>query len=101
MGLGDNPFSHVLVQQHGHHGAQERLCVLLLEAADDQFRQPHRLHVAVGPACGEDDGDRLGEQAAGCEGERLRRGTVEPLGVVDQADEGLLLGCLGEQAEHR
>ena len=101
MGLGEHPLSHVVVQQHGHHRAQERPCVLLLEAADDQFRQPHGLGVAVGGACGEDHGDRLGEQAAGCEGERLRRGAVQPLGVVDQADQGLLLGGLGKQAEHR
>jgi hypothetical protein len=76
-------------------------CASFFSRPRDQFRQPHGLGVAVGGACGEDNGDRLREQAAGCEGERLRRGAVEPLGVVDQADQGLLLGGLGKQAEHR
>ncbi len=38
--------------------------------------------------------------AAGRRTQRLRRGPVEPLRVVDQADQRPLLGRLGEQAQH-
>ena len=48
----------------------------------------------------EDQSDRLGLQAARDERNDLRRGAIEPLLVIHQADERLLLGHLGEQAEH-
>jgi hypothetical protein len=47
----------------------------------------------------EDQRDRFGEQAAGDEGERVHRGLVEPLGVVDEADQGLILCDVGQQAQ--
>ena len=46
-----------------------------------------------------DERDPLGEKTAGDEAEDLRRGAVEPLRVVDDADERLLLGDLGEQRQ--
>ena len=52
-------------------------------------------------ADGEEHHDRLGQQAAGDEGQRLRGGPVEPLRVVDQAHERLCLGRVGEQAQDR
>ena len=45
------------------------------------------------------DRDPLGEETAGDEPEDLGRGVVEPLRVVDDADERLLLGDLGEQRQ--
>ena len=47
-------------------------------------------------ARGEDEPDPLGEQAPRDEPEGLRRGLIEPLGVVDDAEERVLLGDLGE-----
>ena len=43
---------------------------------------------------------RFGEQSPGDEGQCLRGRPVEPLGVVDQTDQRLLIGGLGQQAEH-
>ena len=49
----------------------------------------------------DDHPDRLGQQPARHERQRLRRGAVEPLGVVDQADQRLLAPDLGQQPEQR
>lgn len=48
----------------------------------------------------EDQAHRLRPQSARDEGEDLRRGAVEPLLVVDQADQRPLLRDLGQQPEH-
>ena len=63
--------------------------------------RPRQLLLVAGLTHREHQRDRLGQEAPRDERQRLRRGPVEPLGVVDQADERLLLGHLGQQAEHR
>ena len=45
--------------------------------------------------------DRLGHQAARDEGQCLHRHLVEPLGVVDDTEQGLAVRGGGHQAEHR
>src|SRR5204863_5627936 len=45
--------------------------------------------------------DPLGEETARDEGERQRRCAVEPLRVVDHAQQRFLLGGFGEDPEHR
>ena len=52
-------------------------------------------------ARGEDHGDRLGQQPAGRERQALHRGLVEPLRVIDQAGQRLVLRRGGQQAQHR
>jgi hypothetical protein len=47
-----------------------------------------------------DQAHRFCFQAARREPERLRGGVIEPLLVIDQADQRLLLGCVGQQAQH-
>ena len=49
----------------------------------------------------ENQGDRFGEQSPGDERQRLLGGMIEPLGVVDHADERSLLGGVGQQTQHR
>jgi len=49
----------------------------------------------------EDQRDRLRQQAARDERERLRRGLVQPLRVIDHADKWSLLGHIGQQAQYR
>jgi hypothetical protein len=66
---------------------------------DRQGRQPGENVIAGPRPCGAYDRDRLGEQAAGNEPQDLHRGVVEPLRVVDDAGQRLLLGGLGEQRE--
>jgi hypothetical protein len=50
-------------------------------------------------AHGHDHGDRLSLESARGEHERLGRGTIQPLRVVDAAEQRTLLAGLGEQAE--
>ena len=46
-----------------------------------------------------DERDALGEEAPGDEPQDLDGGVVEPLRVVDDADQRLVLGDLGEQRQ--
>ena len=87
------------VQGAGHVGQQQRAGIAVAEAADRQLGQPGENVVADPRPRGAHDRDPLGEQAAGDEPQDLRRGVVEPLRVVDDADQRLLLGDLGEQRQ--
>ena len=65
----------------------------------DQFRKPgQRLGAVV--AGREDQCDRLGQQPSGDEGKCLHRHLVEPLRVVDDAEQRLIGSGGGHQAQH-
>ncbi len=49
----------------------------------------------------EQQGDALGLQASGHERQRVRGRSVQPVRVVDQAQQRPVLGHLGQQTEHR
>jgi hypothetical protein len=99
--LGDDPFLHAPVHEHRDRRAQERSRVSLAQAADEEVRQTREICVVARRADGKHHRDRLGDEAARCERKRLRRRAVEPLRIIDQADERSLLGGLGEEAEGR
>ena len=99
--LGDDPVAHALVQRAAHGRRQQGPGIHGSQAADRQLRQPHRFAVGAEIAAREDQGDRFREQSPRDERQRLLGGLVEPLGVVDHADERSLLGDVGEQAQHR
>jgi hypothetical protein len=69
------------------------------EGRDVKLRQP-RERVARLARC-EHERDPLPQQAASHERERPRRRTIEPLRVVDDAQERPVLRSLGQQAEDR
>ena len=69
----------------------------LAQTLDHQLRQSRQV-VARLPRR-EDQADRFRLQAARDEREDLRRGAIEPLLVIHQADQRPLLGHLGEQAQ--
>jgi hypothetical protein len=97
----DQPVDHLGGQVEAGRGEQggRRLRVEPLEAQLGQAGGGEAAGVAV--AGGEQADHALGLQAAGGEGQRLGRGPVEPLGLVDQAQHRPVLGRLGEQAQHR
>jgi hypothetical protein len=74
--------------------------VVVAQARDVQHRQRRQLVLLAGLADREHAGHRLGEQTACDEGEHLCGGTVQPLGVVDDAHQRALLGRRREQAQH-
>jgi hypothetical protein len=97
--LGDDPIAHTLVQRARHDALQQRLGVPLVQAVDDQLREPVEMPLAGRLAHGEHKADRLGLQTAGHERQSLRRCLVEPLRVVDDADERAPLGRVGQEAQ--
>ena len=68
--------------------------------ADLELWQPGQLAVDRRGSRREDHRHRFRQQAAGHEGQRLRRRAIEPLRVVDHADQRLRAGAIGEQPEH-
>ena len=99
--LGDDPVPHQIVQPPGHDRLQQRAGVSVAQARDRELRKPRQVLVFAGFAHREDHGDRFRQQAARDEREGLRRSPVEPLRVVDQADQRPFLSHLGEQSERR
>jgi hypothetical protein len=63
------------------------------------LREPGENVVAAPRARRTHDCDALGEEPTSDEAENLRRGTVEPLRVVDDAQQRLPLGDLSQQRE--
>ena len=96
-GLGDDLVADPRVQRPGQHRVQQRARIGLLQPLDHQLRQPRQL--VARNASREDQADRFRRQATRNEPEDLRRGAIEPLLVVHQADQRMLLGDLGQQAQ--
>jgi hypothetical protein len=61
-------------------------------------KSPHFSFVAA-LAHREDNGDRIVPEAARNELECLHRSPIEPLSIIDQADQGLVLGFLRKQPQ--
>jgi hypothetical protein len=72
------------------------------QAFDEQLGQPVALEPALLPQPhGEQHHDALGLQAPRDEEQRLERRLIEPMRVVDDAQQAAFLRRLGEQAEQR
>jgi hypothetical protein len=80
--------------------AEEGVGVALLEAAEVQLVEARRVEAAgVAVASGHQECDRLGLEAPRGEHERLCRGPVKPLGVVDAAEHRAVLAGLRQEAQ--
>ena len=97
--LGDDPVADPLVELESHRRAEQRAGVAVAHAAHLELGDVLELLARL--ACGEDDPDRLRQQATGDEGERQRRRLVEPLRVVDDAQQRPIVGRLRDQAQDR
>ena len=97
--LGDDLVTYLAVHAaRPDHRVQQHPRVTVGQAADGQLRQPGEV-IAVCPRR-EHHGYRVCLQAAGGERERLNRCLVKPLGVIDQAQQGLPLPGCRQQAHH-
>ena len=83
----------------GEDGLQQRPCIPAAERLHAELREAGQSAPAVTRR--ECERDPFRQQAARHERERSGRCVVEPLRVVDQAQQGLLLGGIGEEAENR
>jgi hypothetical protein len=99
--LGQDPVPCLTGQLRPAMLDQERRRRGRVQPTDLQLGQARSGERRVVVTCGEDDRDRLGAQAAGREHQRLGRGPVQPLCVVDQAHQRSVLGELGQQRSHR
>ncbi len=98
-GLGDDPVADPLIQAAGEDRGQQRPGVSIRQSGEHQLRKASQVVSGAGVTRAEQHGDRFGVQAAGCERQRLRRGLVQPLGIIDQAQQRLVRGHLREQAQ--
>ena len=96
--LGDDPLQHRLVEARREHGLEQGARIAAAERLDPELREARESAARVTRR--ECEHDPLREQSASDERERSRRGAVEPLRVVDHAEQRLLLGRLREQAEN-
>ena len=99
--LGEDPRPHALVQRRADDRREQLARVRVRQSLESQVRQPRQLVELERLAHREHEHDRLGLQAPGHEREHLRRRPIEPLGVVDQAQQRPFLGSLRQQAERR
>ena len=97
--LGDDPIADPFVQSPGDHRAQQRTGLRVAQAPDHHHRETAQCLVLTRVTHGEDHGHRFRQKSSRDEPEDLRRRPIEPLCVVDQAYERLLLGHLGQQTE--
>jgi len=74
---------------------------VVVEPAEEQVGEPVEPAPSAPVADRDHDRDRVGQQPPCDESEQLVRRVVEPLGVVDDAQQRALLGDAAQEAEHR
>ena len=92
---------HGLVERTVDVVEQQRASIGVGQSFEDQLRKLAQDVVAAARAGRTDDRDPLGEETTSHEAEDLSRRPIEPLGIVDDADQRLLLGDIGEQRQRR
>ena len=101
MRLGHDAIADALVERTRHHRLEQHARILVLQPAEDELRQTVEGPLAGGLAHGQDQPHRLRTEPPRHERERLRRGGVEPLRVIHDADQRPLLRHVGQQAQDR
>ena len=99
VALRDDLIAHGRIERAVHVVQQQRRARRCRRVHGWTAREARRGRCRHSPCARAHDRDPFGEQAAGDETENLSGGVVEPLRVVDDADERLLLGDLGEQRQ--
>jgi hypothetical protein len=99
-GLSDNAVTDAVIQPSGDDRGQQGPGISIAQALQRQLGKPsgagHRALIAGA----EKHGDRFRVQPPGHERQDLGRGLVQPLRIVDQAQQRLLRGHLRQQAQH-
>jgi hypothetical protein len=91
---------HPLVEASADHRREQRARVLVVQTAKLKRGQTGEGLIVARLAYSEHDHDRLAHQPPGDEGERLSGRPIEPLGIVDHADQRGGLRELRDQPEH-
>jgi len=100
VGLGNEALSDTQIQGPGHGPAEKLPALVGCEPDNAKVRDAvernsqHRRLVH-----GEEEGDQLGLEPAGDEGDRLDRRFVQPLGIVEEIEARLLGDCVGKERQ--
>src|SRR5215207_5147757 len=97
--LRDEPVADALIETPWDDRRQQGARVVLREPCEPELGQPQQLAPVGRVAHREHDRHRLGQQPSRDESENLPRGAIEPLGIIDKAEQRPLRGNLGQQAE--
>jgi len=85
----------------GRRALEQHHRQITVQALERELRQPRGIKATQLPlARGKQDHDPLRSQAAGGEHQSIRRGHVEPLGVVDHTQQRPAVGCRRQQGQH-
>ena len=97
--LGDEAVADALIEPAGDDRGEQGARLALGEPREHQLRQARQLALVGRVADREHDRHRLGQHPSRDEAQDLGRGGIEPLGVIDDAQQRPLGGNLGQQAE--
>jgi hypothetical protein len=99
--LRDDPIANGVVEPVRHRGSEQRASVRIAKRPDRQLGQTGQLRELDGLASREDDHDGLRGETARDEAEDLGGRPIQPLRIVQQADERLMLRGIREQCQDR
>jgi hypothetical protein len=95
-----NPIAYRLVNRSPQDRVQQHAGINVVETSDEQLREPAKFTFVSWLTHRDDQGNRLGEEAASHEGNRLGRDPVQPLSIVDDAEQRTFFGDLCQEAEN-
>ena len=98
--LGDDSITYLLVEPSRHHRLEESAGIGVAETREHELRQALELLHLTRIANSEHHRNRLGVEPPRDERKSRDRLQVQPLDVVEQAEERLLLREIRQQAEH-
>jgi hypothetical protein len=98
-GLGDDPLPDPLIEYEPDARAEQRAGIVVSQAVKLQLGDV--LELLAGIARREHDPDRLREQTPGDKRQRQRGRLIQPLCIVDHAQQRTFFGDLREPAQHR
>jgi hypothetical protein len=99
VGLNNETLQHLLIEASRQGGRQQRVGVAMPQGPDVKLGEARERVAQL--ARPEHERDLLRQEAPSYEPKRARRRAIEPLRVVDDAQDRPLLGGLGQQAEGR
>ena len=98
VGFRHDPFTHLPVHRRTWKRPEQGHGIGGFNAANQELGEPGELFVRL--VCAEHQSDRVRLQPPRHEGQRLSRGAVQPVKVVDHAQQRARFGHLAQQREH-
>ncbi len=96
--LCDELLAKLLIERRSQHGVQQRPRIGRAQTLDLHPRQG--AEVRKHNPRRQDHANRLGAKATRDKRKSLCRSVIQPLQIIDQADQGLIVGHFGKQGQH-